>query len=62
MANFKKGDVVRQVLPAPIEGIVTGFHADQDTGALQIAVEYHDGESTRLRYFDAEQIEAIQIL
>lgn len=59
MANFKKGDAVRQVMPAPIVGQVAGFHADQETGALQVCVEYHDGESARVRYFDADQIEAV---
>lgn len=59
MANFKKGDTVRQIMPAPIEGNVVGFHADQETGALQVCVEFQEAGETRQRYFDADQIEAV---
>lgn len=59
MANFKKGDAVRQVMPAPIEGVVAGFHADQETGELQVCVEFQEAGETRVRYFDVEQIEAV---
>lgn len=59
MANFKKGDPVRQIMPAPIVGNVAGFHADQETGALQVCVEYQEAGETRIRYFDAEQIEVV---
>ena len=59
MAQFKKGDAVRQVMPAPIVGNVAGFHADQETGQLQVCVEYQENGETRTRYFDAEQIEAV---
>jgi hypothetical protein len=59
MANFKKGDQVRQIVPAPIVGNVTGFTADQETGVLQICVEFQENGETRTRYFDAEQIEAV---
>jgi hypothetical protein len=59
MSNFKKGDQVRQILPAPIVGNVAGFHADQETGALQVCVEFQDAGETRTRYFDATQIEAV---
>lgn len=58
MAAFKKGDAVRQVVPAPIEGVVAGFQVDQETGAVQYRVEFQDGEETRERFFTAEQIEA----
>lgn len=59
MSNFKKGDAVRQKMPAPIQGVVSGFHADQETGALQVQVNYEENGETRTRYFDAEQIEAV---
>jgi hypothetical protein len=59
MANFKKGDQVRQIVPAPIVGNVSGFHADQETGALQVCVEFQEGGETRTRYFDAAQIETV---
>jgi hypothetical protein len=58
MANFKKGDTVRQIVPAPIVGTVAGFQADQETGAIQVCVEFQDAGETRTRYFDASQIEA----
>ena len=60
MTQFKKGDLVRQVMPAPIAGSVSGFHADTETGDLQIRVEYAtaDGEVVS-RYFNADQIEAV---
>ena len=35
MSAFKKGDAVRQVMPAPFEGVVAGFDVDQETGAVQ---------------------------
>jgi hypothetical protein len=57
MSNLKKGDSVRQILPAPIVGKVAGFHADQETGALQVCVEFVENGETRTRYFDASQIE-----
>lgn len=58
MAAFKKGDAVRQVVPAPIDGVVAGFEVDQETGAVQYRVEFQDGEETRERFFAAEQIKA----
>jgi hypothetical protein len=59
MSVFKKGDAVRQIMPAPIEGVVSGFQVDQETGSLQVRVEYTDetGEA-RERFFSADQIEA----
>ena len=58
MSLFKKGDTVRQIVPAPISGSVVGFVADQETGKLQVCVAYQENEETRIRYFDADQIEA----
>lgn len=59
MSTFKKGDAVRQKMPAPIRGVVAGFHADQETGALQVCVEFGEGDGAGKRYFDAEQLEAV---
>ena len=59
MPNFKKGDSVRQIVPAPIVGVVSGFQVDQETGKLQICVEYSENEETRHRYFEAAQIESV---
>jgi hypothetical protein len=55
---FKKGDVVRQVMPAPIEGTITGFHVDQETGEVQFCVEHVVDGETRQRYFEAGDLEA----
>lgn len=44
MSQFKKGDAVVQVVPAPIEGTVEGFALDQDTGEVKILVQYDDAE------------------
>ena len=59
MSMFKKGDVVRQVMPAPIEGVVTGFSVDQETGVVLTMVEFKDasGEVAE-NYFQPGQIEA----
>jgi hypothetical protein len=59
MVQVKKGDTVRQILPAPIEGTVVGFNADQETGALQVCVEYQADGETRQRYFDSNQIDLV---
>ena len=59
MSNFKKGDVVRQVMPAPIEGTVTGFSVDQETGKVLTLVEFKDAEGdVAENYFQPDQIEA----
>lgn len=59
MNAFKKGDAVRQVVPAAIVGVVTGFSVDQETGAVLTLVEFKDaaGEVAE-NYFQPSQIEA----
>ena len=58
-SQFKKGDKVVQVQPAPISGTVTGFALCQETGEVTLAVEYPagDGES-HLRYFKQSEVAA----
>ena len=58
MAMFKKGDVVRQVVPV-IEGTVDSYQVDQETGELQLLVVWNDenGEPQG-KYFKAEELEA----
>lgn len=58
MATFQKGEQVRQILPAPIVGNVVGFQVDQETGAVQVCVEYQENGETRQRFFTQDQIEA----
>jgi hypothetical protein len=59
MSQFKKGDAVTQVVPAPIEGTVEGFALDQDTGEVKILVEYSDSEgNTHSGYFSQSDFTA----
>lgn len=58
MATFKKGDQVRQITPAPIVGTVVAFQADQETGDVQLCVEYQENGETRQRFFTQDQVEA----
>ena len=58
MSTFKKGDVVRQKMPAPFEGVVAGFEVDQGTGVVQVRVEQTDGDEVKTRIFAYDQIEA----
>ena len=44
MSQFKKGDAVVQIVPAPIEGTVEGFALDQDTGEVKILVQHTDAD------------------
>lgn len=58
MAQFKKGDSVRQVVPV-IHGTVESFQVDQETGELQLLVSWQDetGEP-QAKYFKASELEA----
>ena len=58
MAQFKKGDSVRQVVPV-IQGTVDSYQVDQETGELQLLVVWNDenGEPQG-KYFKAEELEA----
>jgi hypothetical protein len=59
MADFKKGDTVRQVVPV-IEGTVTGFNIDQETGDRLVQVEYSDADSDiAMRYFKDSELEVV---
>lgn len=59
MSAIKKGSAVKQVMPAPIKGIVAGYRIDPETGRRQTEVAFADeeGEITSVFFFD-EQIEA----
>ena len=59
MAMFKKGDVVRQVVPV-IEGTVDSYQVDQETGELQLLVVWTDANGEpQGKYFKAEELEAV---
>ena len=62
MAKFKKGDAVRQVMPAPIVGVVERYDVDQETGDVQILVTSPDVDgdgNAESRYFKEDQLEAV---
>lgn len=39
MSDIKKGVTVRQIMPAPYEGEVSGFRADDETGSVMALVK-----------------------
>lgn len=58
--KFKKGEDIQQVITTQIKGVVTGFHADPETGELQFLVEYINAQGEpSSRYFTEEQIEPL---
>jgi hypothetical protein len=60
---FKKGDVVRQIVPAPIEGTVESVTIDPDSGDRLFKVVWPDANGDGIeesRYFTEEQIELAQ--
>lgn len=70
--SFKKGTLVRQIMPAPFEGVVTHYAVDQETGDRQNrvsrAVVDVDGNPAldpngnpiiEERYFNDDQIEQV---
>lgn len=61
--KLKKGDTVRQVITPPIEGVITGFAVDQETGDVHAHVEWlvkdaNGDEHKAARYFAEDQLEA----
>lgn len=67
MAVVKKGDTVRQILPAPVQGVVVGFNVDQETGDLLTLVQWEqdtngDGDPDICqKYFRASEIEVVSL-
>lgn len=54
---FTKGDQVVQVV-VPITGRVAGFSVDQETGKVQVKVEWLGADGVEhSRYFQAHEIE-----
>lgn len=56
---FTKGQKVIQVMPAPIEGEVSGFALDQENGEVIVQINYLDTDgSEHTRYFRQSEITA----
>lgn len=61
--QFTKGQQVIQVLPPAIAGTVAGFSVDQETGAIQVRVEWasEDAEGAvhaHERFFTGDELTA----
>jgi hypothetical protein len=59
MSNFKNGDAVEQVMPAPIKGVVCGFALDQTTGDVAVVVTWQDGADTHTKTFQQSELKAV---
>lgn len=60
--KFKKGDLVVEVLPAPVSGMVTKFDVDQETGAVQLLVEWADANGDMHgRFFKESELAAAPV-
>ena len=58
--KFPNGTTVRQILPAPIEGVVTRFVFDPTSGDVDYIVESDDENGgVRESVFKEHQIEAV---
>ena len=57
---FIKGQKVTQILPDAITGVVDSFAVDQETGELQILVNWQDvdGGDDHHRYFKQSELVA----
>ena len=55
-SQFKKGDKVCQVVPAPIQGEVVGFSLCNETGEVYLVVAYTnaDGEQHSRQFRQSE--------
>jgi hypothetical protein len=61
MAQFNCGDQVVQILHAPIQGVVTGYALDPQTGDVAVKVRYADAAGqTHERHFKQSELAAAQ--
>ncbi len=63
MSMPKKGDLVRQVLPAPVVGEVVEYTICQETGTPQVRVEWPDADGdghAESRWFKVEEVEVVK--
>lgn len=58
MTTFKQGDAVKQILPAPITGVVDRFVFDPATGDVDVVVRRTDADGhVHETVFGADEIE-----
>ena len=57
--KFQKGEAVRQVVPAPVAGVIDSFKFDEASGDVKYIVTWKDADGVVCtRSFDEDQIEA----
>jgi hypothetical protein len=59
---IKKGDTVRQIVPAPIQGVVTEKRFLEDGDTFQYCVEYPDTDGDgqpQTRWFNETEIQGV---
>ena len=55
-----KGARVRQIMPAPYEGVITEFQIDQEDGATLCRVDRDDGEGgVESKFFKKSDLEEV---
>lgn len=62
MAEIRKGSTVRQIMPAPIVGVVEKYEVDQETGQVQVLVVSPDADgdgNDEARYFKLSEVELV---
>ena len=59
-SQFMRGQTVRQIVSAPIVGVIETFEADRETGERMIRVAWKDADGVvHSRHFAEEEIEAL---
>ena len=62
MAIPKKGDIVRQIMPEPIVGVVTEYVVCQEEGTVSLKVEWPDANGDGVpesRFFKVSEVETV---
>lgn len=60
MALHKVGDPVRQILPAPQQGVVKAMKFDETTGTISVVFDVPDGNGgTMETVFKEHEVEAV---
>lgn len=54
-----KDTLVRQIVPAPVQGVVKDYAVDRESGATQVLVAWTDADGDHERFFREEDVEVI---